>query len=387
MPMTKARVSPVLALLGLLGPGLHATPLPDVPLPPVDATLRVDPTTFDLTAIQGAYRNVLSRWAAGTRAQALVDLGRLEEGVVGQDGTGLERLFKAEGQIVRELEARDPESLLPVLVLHHDSYAAYRDRNNPFLSTHARRLTLALAELYAERGAGQGAKVSTARVLVSLGSYLQEASLMALSARLYGRAVEFDPDNEVALLGLGALFEKSGKYEAALKYLEHLVEAHPGQHEGRLRLGITLARMGRTADAERQLERLTAADPPGWVLNIGYQELAKLYAEKGSDAKAAELLRRAVKRFPDDARLQVQLAAVLERSGEPRAALEAAERVYSLRPAPGPGGSAGESPRYRYSRWSPDALVALRTSLRETSDARLGVLTQALTSSIPRGEG
>lgn len=386
--MTTARVSSFLTLLGLLGPGLYAAPLPapapDVPLPPIDSTLRVDPATFDLTAIQSAYRGVLSRWAAGTRTQALADLARLEEGVVGLDGTGLERLFKAEGQIVRELEARDPESLLPVLVLHHDTYASYRDRNNPFLSTHARRMTLALAELYAERGAGQGAKVSTARVLVSLGSYLQEASLLSLAARLYGRAVEFDPDSEVALLGLGALFEKSGKYEVAAKYLEHLVEVHPNQHEGRLRYGVTVARLGRTAEAERQLERLIAADPPGWVLNLGYQELAKIYAEKGADAKAVELLRRAVRRFPEDARLQVQLAAVLERSGESRAALEAAERVYSLRPAAAGG---GESPRYRYSRWAPDALVTLRTSLRETSDARLGVLTQALTSSIPRGEG
>jgi tetratricopeptide (TPR) repeat protein len=383
--MRKARVSPpvlgALGLLGLLAPGLCRPLHADVPLPPADVSFRVDPASFDVAEIQGAYRTVLSRWAAGTRVQALADLARLEEGVVGHDGVGLDRLFKAEGQVVRELEARDPESLLPVLVLHHDAYAAYRDRGNPFLSTHARRLTLALAELYAERGAGQGAKVSTARVLVSLGSYLQEASLLAMSARLYGRAVEFDPDNEIALLGLGALFEKSGKYEAAAKYLEQLVQAHPKQHEGRLRWGVTLARLGRSKDAQAQLEKVVAADPPGWVLNLAYQELAKLYTEKGADAKAAELLRTAVRRFPEDTRLQVQLAAVLERAGEPRSALEAAERVYTLRPG------AGESPRYRYSRWAPDALVGLRTTLHETSDARLGLLSQALTASIPRGDG
>jgi tetratricopeptide (TPR) repeat protein len=368
--------------LGVLTPVLLALPVrADVPLPPVDTALRVDPATFDVAAIQSAYRGVLARWAAGTRAPALADLTRMEEGVVGHDGVGLDRLFKAEGQVVRELEARDPESLLPVLVLHHDAYAAYRDRGNPFLATHARRVTLALAELYAERGAGQGAKVSTARVLVSLGSYLQEASLLALSSRLYGRAIEFDPDNEVALLGLGALFEKSGKYEVAAKYLEHLVQAHPNQHEGRLRWGLCLARLGRAGDARAQLERVVAADPPGWVLNLAYQELAKLYAEQGKDARARELLRTAVRRFPEDTRLQIQLAAVLERAGEPGAALEAAERVYTLKR------TAGESPRYRYSRWAPDALVPLRSALRETSDARLGLLTQALTASIPRGEG
>ena len=62
-----------------------------------------------------------------------------------------------------------------------------------------------------------------------------------------------------------------------------------------------------------------------------------------------------------------------------------------------------ESARYRYSRWAPEALFAMRASLRETSDARLALLSQALgngkaasddrittmppTASLPPGRG
>src|SRR5262249_17787648 len=161
-------------------------------------------------------------------------------GVIGVDGKGREKLWKAEIQAVRELEEAQHETLLPVMVLHHESYAAYRDIHNPYLSLHARNLTRSLAEVYAARRATEGGKISAARVLTSLASYIQEAALTELAAELYARSLELDPVNEVALLGLGALFEKSGRYETALPYLTRLVKAHPAQAEGKLRLALTL---------------------------------------------------------------------------------------------------------------------------------------------------
>ena len=122
----------------------------DVP-PPTDLGGRIDPATFDIPAIQKAYRKILARWASGGRGEAVNDLKALELGVVGVDGKGRERLWKAELQAVHELEEAQHESLLPVMVLHQESYAAYRDLHNPYLSLHARDFTQSLAEVYATR--------------------------------------------------------------------------------------------------------------------------------------------------------------------------------------------------------------------------------------------
>lgn len=378
--MVSRRLPPMapllLALAGVLG--AYEPLRADVPQPPSE--VRVDPATFDIAAIQAAYRKALARWASGATSEAVAELQDLESGVVGVDGSGIDRLFKAEMKSVRELEKQQSESLLPVLVLHHDSYAAYRESGNSYLAVHARNMIQSVAQVYSEHSANEG-KASTAMVLVSLGSYVQEGSLTGFAANLYTRALELDPDNEVALLGLGALFEKAGKYETAADYLGRLLKAHPRQQEGRLRYALCLARGGKADEAQRQLEALVAAgDAPDWILNLGYQELASLYAGKGSYDRAQELLRRALARFPGDARLHVQLAAMLERSGRPGAALEAAEKVHTLKL------DRGESPRYRYSRWAPDALIALRAALHETSDSRLGLLAQAL-GTAPGKEG
>jgi tetratricopeptide (TPR) repeat protein len=367
-----------LALAALAVSGVSA----DVP-PPQDLGGRVDPATFDRPAIQQAYRKLLARWAAGARSEAVNDLKTLELGVIGADGRGREKLWKTELQEIKELEEAQHETLLPVMVLHHESYAAYRDVHNPYLSLHARNLTRTLAEVYAARGATEGAKVSAARVLTSLGSYIQEASLTELAAELYARSLELDPNDEVALLGLGALFEKSGRYPTAINYLTRLVKAHPAQAEGKLRLALSLERnaesttgnvggKGKPTEVKRLLRELIGGDTPGWVKDLAYEELAELHSREGAYDKAEEVLRQGVAHFPNNPRLYVLLAAVLERRGRSGEAVEVAEKVTSL-PL-----SREESPRFRYSRWAPDALFALRASLRETSDARLALLSQAL---------
>jgi tetratricopeptide (TPR) repeat protein len=357
------------AVLGIAGP---APVRADVPQPQ-ELGGRVDPATFDIPAVQKAYRKILARWAAGQRSEAVNDLKALELGVIGTDGKGRDRLWKAEVQAVRELEEAQHESLLPVMVLHHESYAAYRDLHNPYLSLHARNLTRNLAEVYAARGASEGAKISAARVLTSLGSYIQEASLTDLAAELYARSLELDPVNEVALLGLGSLFEKSGRYPPAITYLTRLMKAHPAQAEGKLRLALALSRSdGKPAEVKRMLRELIGGDSPGWVRDLAYEELGVLYSRAGEYAKAEEVLRQGLARFPNDPRLYTLVASVLERRGQSGAASRLVEKVETL-PL-----SREESPRFRYSRWAPEVLFAMRTSLRETSDARLALLSQAL---------
>ena len=100
--------------------------------------------------------------------------------------------------------------------------------------------------------------------------------------------------------------------------------------------------------------------------------LSVLYSREGEQEKAEGLLKEGIVRFPNDPRLYIELASVEERRGQFAAAARTAEKVQSLTL------TTEESPRFRYSRWAPEALFTLRASLRATSDARLALLSQAL---------
>src|SRR3954470_15586109 len=105
----------VIATIAFIAAFGVAVPVPvraDVPQPQ-EFGGRVDPATFDIPAVQKAYRKILARWAAGERSEAVNDLKALELGVIGVDGKGRERLWKAEVQAVRELEEAQHETLLP----------------------------------------------------------------------------------------------------------------------------------------------------------------------------------------------------------------------------------------------------------------------------------
>ena len=61
------------------------------------------------------------------------------------------------------------------------------------------------------------------------------------------------------------------------------------------------------------LTDLTAVTEPSWATPLAFQELARLDSDEGKTAEAEKVLRQALKRYPNDLRLHVQLAAVLDR--------------------------------------------------------------------------
>ncbi|HEY7213054.1 MAG TPA: tetratricopeptide repeat protein, partial [Thermoanaerobaculia bacterium] len=178
-----------------------------------------------------------------------------------------------------------------------------------------------------------------------------------------------------ALLGLATIYEKNAQVESAVKYLRRVLEADPENAEGRFRLAMNLKRQDQMPEARKLLEGLTASTDPSWVTPLAYQELARLASDQEKPAEAEKVLRQALERFPDDARLTIQLAAALDRKGEGREATVLIAKILAS-----PSSREASSARYLYNTVRPEAFAEARSFLAENSRTRLPVLAQALTS-------
>jgi tetratricopeptide (TPR) repeat protein len=203
---------------------------------------------------------------------------------------------------------------------------------------------------------------------------LQQHAQQLPAAELFQQAVQLDGRNATALLGLATIYEKNSQYETTVKTLRSLLLAEPEHGEGRLRLAVNLRRLGsRDADAEarRLLEDLASKDT-SWVGPLAVQELARLLRDAGNLDEAEKALRAGRSRFPDDSRLAIQLAALLDRKGAGKEAAALVDKVLSE-----PAGQ-GTSGRFLYNTVRQELFAPGRTFLTETSRSRFPVLGQAL---------
>jgi tetratricopeptide (TPR) repeat protein len=336
--------------------------------------------------IEEIYRRVLADWSAGETDRAPDELIELESAVVSDADAGTRKtLLRAEQAVIHQVGAADLEVLVPIAVLHHEAYLRLLQRGfrgHALAMIHTRTMARDLAILYHEQSGSEGASLVSSRLLTSLGGLLQQSAQQLPAAEMYQQAVELDGKNVGALLALATIYEKNAQAETAVKLLRRILEADPGSVEARLRLALNLKRLDQKVEARKTLQEITAAKDSSWVTSLAYQELAQLDSEAEKPADAEAVLRQALKRFPNDLRLHIQLASVLDRLGHPGEASTLVENALSL--------TAGqEAPaRFLYNTVRPDAFAAARKFLDENSRSRLPVLAQALSAPPPaQGQG
>jgi tetratricopeptide (TPR) repeat protein len=329
--------------------------------------------------VQVRYRQILALWAGGQTDKAAIDLMSLETSVVRDDDAGSrKRLLKAEEAVIHEIGAANMETLVPVAMLHHDVYRRYLEhgaKGRSLLLVHSRGMARDLAVLYKEQSGTEGAALVSSRILTSLGGMLQQYAQQLPAAEMFYQAVELDPRNTAAMLGLATVYEKNSQYESAAAMLRKLLAVDPSHDEAKLRLALNTKRLGQTDDAQKALAALADAKEGTWVASLAAQELARLLGEKGSPAGAQKVLEAAIARFPDDPRLYVQLAAVLDRKGEVRGAQAVMEKVVAL-----PASTEGSS-RLLYNTSRQETFAEARKFLDENARSRLSLHAEAL--SVP----
>lgn len=326
--------------------------------------------------IESRYRKILAAWAGGQTDRAAVDLMALESSVVSdEDPNTRKRLLKAQQVVIHELGAANLETLVPIAMLHHEVYRRYLvegARGRALVLGHARGMARDLAILYREQSGSQGAALVSSRILTSLGGMLQGASQQLPAADMFQLAAEMDPRNTAAMLGLATVFEKNARYEPAVDTLRRLVQADPEHAEGKLRLAVNLHRLEKTEEARPLLQELAASQADDWVVSLAAQELAAIHREKGSLDAARTVLEAALKRFPNDPRLYVQLSSVLDRAGQTRSAQDLMEKAVEVKQTP------ETAARFLYNTIREESFQAARRFLDENAQSRLSVLAQAL---------
>lgn len=323
------------------------------------------------------YQSVLTLLATGRREDALEALYAFETAAMeGRQPVEIERLFQAEVEVVRALGRRDIESLVPVLVLHHDAYPMYVNRGRPFLGGHASRMAAALADLYAREGGSEGSRVLGARALASLGIYAQQTGVKLQGMGLMLHALEFDPHNEAALLGIASIHERSGNYHRAAERLLDLLRRYPKHREGRLRMAVNLDRLGETRQARKLLQELVAEATRDWAGSLAYEELARLHREAGNHDGAERILWEGLERFPENGRLRTQLAFVLDHQHKPKRALSVIQELTAQEPPAEP------SPRRRYGLGPQEAYQEVLAGLEQSASARMPRLARLVNGRV-----
>jgi tetratricopeptide (TPR) repeat protein len=326
--------------------------------------------------IQELYRRILTDWSSGQVDRAPDELIELETAVVSDNEPKTrKRLFEAEQAVIHQVGANDLEVLVPIAVLHHEAYRRLIDGpvlGRALVINHTRKMARDLAVLYKQQAGTEGASMVASRVLTSLGGLLLRSAQYPSALDMLEEAIALDGRNVSAYLALSTIYEKNGQYKSTEEVLRQLLAADPAHVEGRLRLAVTLRRLEKSDEAQKILEELVAGPESSWMNALAFQELALVHGSQGKTSAAEKVLRTAIERFPQDARLYIQLAAVLDRRG---AAAEAGSLVEQALAFPAEGVS---SARWLYNSARLDMFDEARSFLAENSRSRLPMLAQAL---------
>ncbi len=334
--------------------------------------------------IQRQYRAALDQLsrpegsADALMRQLVAEIASLEVAAAGsQADRRLGRLARSQMKVAQGLGSKDPEAMVPLMLLHHDLFLVHKEMRRPYLAHHSQTVLQELATTYARMGRSRGSKVVAARALASLGGHLEAAGRQA-GLRLFEQSLALDDANEAALLGLAAFYEKrGGPYETAVRYLEQLIDRRPKSREGRLRLALNqvrvaeqggaLGRQSQLKAAEKHLQFLLDGPESDWIYSLAAQEAARQKAGRGELKKAIDVLDQALVRMPEEQKLHLLRIYLMDRSKRASSAQQAARHLA--------GSLAGAAPasRGRYNQWPSTALDADRRALREGAIRRITV--------------
>ena len=335
--------------------------------------------------IQAGYREVLSILATGDQQAALQALFDFETSVVGEEQPWkrVEDFWRLKLRTLREmLDAETLALLKPVIMLHHDANQMYLQQDRPFLASHSRIMSVELAEIFADRANSAAAREFSGWVMTSLGAMLWHPSSVISSADLFYRAQLVDPANPVALMGLGAAYERNAKYERAMEYFSRRLEIDPENSEATLHLALCQMR-SEGPDRDRGLETLEdlqGPETPNWMRSIAHQEVARAQIAAQELESAEATLRRGLEALPGDQQLSLQLALLLDGWRRPQEALGVLKTIDAAR-------GQQPSPRLVYDVWEPTELQETRERLRNDAASGLPILAERVGARAPGGVG
>jgi tetratricopeptide (TPR) repeat protein len=368
----------VTLLLLTLPLAAQAAQAPAPPADPANAGETAYSTRITPEEIESSYRQILARWSSGDDERAPRELIAMETAAL-DEGQPKSRkaLVKAEQGVIHEVGGVDLEALVPIAVLHHEAYRRLLESgetgSKALLLAHSRTMARDLVLLYWQQSGLEGAQMVASRLLTSLAGMLLKASQQLPAAEMFEQAVELDPSNSMALMGLAQIWEKNSDYDGAIRRLRQLLQGEAAD-EARLRLG--LCRSAAAGPAR-------GAQGPGRAVGNGTTPSCpwpmRSWPGPWSIWKTGEAERpcAGLERYKTEPRLRLQLAVLLDRA----AGKEAGDLAEKIVAEPQVEES---TPRFLYNTVRQEGFAGAREFLVENSRSRLSVLAQALGGGVPK---
>ncbi len=145
---------------------------------------------------------------------------------------------------------------------------------------------------------------------------------------LYQTALEMEPDNYWALVGLGEVYLEMGLVSRAVEVLDRAVELKPDRGQGYLALGLAHIADSRLDAALDSLHTAVKLEPGSFRAR---KSLGETLMAMGKQDAALEHLEAAAPFYPEDWNLHLVVATMQERDGEFEDALNSYKRVKDLK--------------------------------------------------------
>lgn len=152
----------------------------------------------------------------------------------------------------------------------------------------------------------------------------EAAGDFAGAERILVEILENDPGVLSALLALERVYRVQGRLADVLGPVDRLLDADPQSTMGHQLRVQTLAELGRSDEFDEAAEAWMAATPK---LETPYREIARVYAERGLHARAAEILERGRSRVGRADALALELGEMYALLGDDRRAVREWERA------------------------------------------------------------
>ena len=331
------------------------------------------PEERDERMMRAAYLESLYSWSRGRAVEARGMLAALEHPMGTSASTkNWRRLIMVERIAALEMGRNQPDSLMAIALLHRDMYDWYVARSEFQLARHSWQMASMIARIAPEFEGLDSSLDFSECLLLDLANRMVWSGERDAAQQLLEAASDIAPKSAPVLLGLGALYERSGNTGAAVTEFEALYSAHPEVHEGRLRLAVNRAHLGSTAAAEELLRNLLPETSPMWIRILAFQELGGLLIAEGRIGEAVALLDEGVARIPGNQRLQILLAYALDSAQYPREAATVIEEIGTR------SSQQSTSPRYQYSAWPEFDAGRVRETLVASEAVGLPALLEAL---------